>query len=718
MDAAPRGVWWYRFAILLAPVLVLWRQDNPLFTPPGTVDSWLYLGYFRDLVNFKRDLFPNLYYGSRLPMLLPGYAVHAILPPVAASAVLHLALLFTASLALFEALRQLAGRRAAFLTVLLFCGNPQVWYAIGWDYFDGFVIAYCLVTLAALTHAAAGRGGWRAPVLAGAGIAGIVYSNLICVVFVPVLGLYYAGIAWVWRRPLRDAWRAPIVCAATVAAVTAALCLVNRVIDGAWWFYAPSVHTGQILKHQNRWETSPWRLYGLAPWLWLTTGAVIAAIVRVVRGSLRDVAAMVSFALIIPFAIYCYFQPVLWAALGQPYYAALLLPFVFLAIGALFFSGIEAIGARRFAVYCGLAAAGIATVWGDYASAWTPLWPHAIPLVVMVGGGLLALALMPGMRAWGILCGIGGIVLFASETRYLPRGQSTSRDQGVQIREPHENRAMLERVMANRGWIEDARRGHAVRFWFDSHEPASDDFVPLNATYLYQYSRWPAPDRGPLCLQAPAPGNLLIALGAGDAAEQARRAFESCSAGQGLVVRTAGVRTTHHPDGRYNMTLFSIEHDPLRWRVANVVGEALETRAYVEPWPAWGETGWRLLEQQLGTHMQYVDNTWRLTTPANRYARAALYGPLIASEAGTYTFTMSYTAESEQFAFGVRSSDGGWLVTDTVGQRAGLQRERTCTVKLAAGQQIRVEIANNRDHEEPTKVEIRGIRSAVLLDAR
>jgi hypothetical protein len=38
MDAAPRGVWWYRFAILLAPVLVLWRQDNPLFTPPA---PWL-----------------------------------------------------------------------------------------------------------------------------------------------------------------------------------------------------------------------------------------------------------------------------------------------------------------------------------------------------------------------------------------------------------------------------------------------------------------------------------------------------------------------------------------------------------------------------------------------------------------------------------------------------------------------------------------------------
>src|SRR5262245_46655096 len=242
MDAVPRHMWWYRLAILLAPALVLWRQDNPLFTPPGTTDSWVYLGYFRDLVNFKRDLFPDLYNGSRLPMLLPGWFVHSLLPPVAASVILHLGVLWVASMALFETLRQIAGARAAFLTVLLFCGNPQVWYAIGWDYFDGYCIAYCLIALAALTHAAAGRGR-IAPAVADVAIAGLVYSNLITVVFVPLLALHYAGIARVCRRSLRDAWNAAIACAAAFGAVTAVLCYVNRMIDGTWWFYAPSLHT-------------------------------------------------------------------------------------------------------------------------------------------------------------------------------------------------------------------------------------------------------------------------------------------------------------------------------------------------------------------------------------------------------------------------------------------------------------------------------------------
>src|SRR6185369_2418123 len=108
-------IWLYRLVVVLLPLLVLWRQDNSLFPPPGQVDTWVYLGYFRNLAEFKRNLFPDLYYGSRLTLVLPGWAIHSVLPTVTAEAVLHLAVLWTALLSLFETMRLTMGARAALL---------------------------------------------------------------------------------------------------------------------------------------------------------------------------------------------------------------------------------------------------------------------------------------------------------------------------------------------------------------------------------------------------------------------------------------------------------------------------------------------------------------------------------------------------------------------------------------------------------------------------
>jgi len=92
---------YYVVAILLLPLVALWRHDDPLFSPLWQSDPWFYLGYFRDLVNFKRDLFPGLYYGSRLSWILPGWLAHRILPPLFANAVLHLGVHTVATVSLF-----------------------------------------------------------------------------------------------------------------------------------------------------------------------------------------------------------------------------------------------------------------------------------------------------------------------------------------------------------------------------------------------------------------------------------------------------------------------------------------------------------------------------------------------------------------------------------------------------------------------------------------
>ncbi|HJZ99633.1 MAG TPA: hypothetical protein VKE70_24150, partial [Candidatus Solibacter sp.] len=218
-----------------------------------------------------------------------------------------------------------------------------------------------------------------------------------------------------------------------------------------------------------------------------------------------------------------------------------------------------------------------------------------------------------------------------------------------------------------------------------------------------------APDRGSLCEQSPGAGTLLVAFGPPEVREQAQRALEGCGGSRGLVAKSAGVYA--------NAALFSIERDWTRWRVARPGAGEIEPGPYAEPWPAWPEDGWKLLAHDLGAHMEHGSSGWELTSPASRYAGAAAYSPLVVREGGTYTFSLHYAARSESFAFGVRGSDGGWLVTDTVGVRAALRWVRTCTVKLAAGQQIRVEIANNRDHDGSTRLQIRGLRVAMLTDA-
>src|ERR1700689_1368714 len=95
----------YAIALLLLPALVLCWRDDPLYSPLWQSDPWFYLGYFRNLVNFKRDLFPGFYYGSRLSWILPGFAVHSFLAPLIANAILHLTAHSIAVLSLFSILR-------------------------------------------------------------------------------------------------------------------------------------------------------------------------------------------------------------------------------------------------------------------------------------------------------------------------------------------------------------------------------------------------------------------------------------------------------------------------------------------------------------------------------------------------------------------------------------------------------------------------------------
>ncbi len=144
----------YVYLILILPILVLARNTSYIYTSAGSIDPWVYYGFMKHLGAFKGSLFPGTYYGSRLSWILPGALIHAALPPVPATYVLHLGVFFTAVFSLYWLLKEAFDRRIAILSAICLALYPYFWGAIGWDYVDGAGIAYYLLTMALVFAAA------------------------------------------------------------------------------------------------------------------------------------------------------------------------------------------------------------------------------------------------------------------------------------------------------------------------------------------------------------------------------------------------------------------------------------------------------------------------------------------------------------------------------------------------------------------------------------
>ena len=84
---------------------------------------WFYLGYFRDLVNFKRGVFSA---SISEAFLAESFYFHRILPPLFANAVIYL-VLHTAAHRFPVPDTPLLLWRVAFLTAILFPANPWFW---------------------------------------------------------------------------------------------------------------------------------------------------------------------------------------------------------------------------------------------------------------------------------------------------------------------------------------------------------------------------------------------------------------------------------------------------------------------------------------------------------------------------------------------------------------------------------------------------------------
>jgi len=543
--------------VLLFPALVLWKNDNALYSPPFYADAWFYLGYFKDLLEFKRTFFYTFYYGSRLSWILPGTLVHSLFPPLAANAMLHLAVESVAALSLFFTLRLTAGLRCAFLGTMMFAANPWLWTAAGWDYVDGAGIAYTLLAIALLTeHAYAAKPRWWIALLAGMALAGMAYSHLFLSTLIPFVLLLYVGVTGLRRQAfaIKALTAGFLWIAVGFFAITLVFCGINFLLDGNFWFYAPSIAQARYMAKTFMYTKPIWFQDQLVPWLWPVVAgcgvAILSAPILIARRRESSNAAALIFSgvLLLVVAYMIFLQLRGSTVLGHYPYSSYLLPFVFLVFGTTLWPSTEQMSQRAFVIVSLCAALTFAVLWFDPGRR---ISPAAQAKEMIAVACFIAAALLLRRRAIGSLLAIAG---FAGLT-HIALAQTSYFD-GNDL---HGNRAQYRRIMEARAIIESSRHGRQVRFWYDKKEPNFYEYTGLNATYLAEFSRV-GTDFPKDCNDPVPPDSLVIVLSRNkQAAELARPALSACWQQLGLMPVLESQRVLPAMAEPYAMAMFHLE---------------------------------------------------------------------------------------------------------------------------------------------------------------
>jgi len=135
-------------------LLLLLRPSFP-FPAFGQLDSWYYTGFFWDYGRLW-DTFGETvqYYGARASWILPGAALHSILPPIAANIVFKLFFSALIAIALIDIGRVADGFKGALLGAALAVFSPQIIRMLHNDYVDAAVFTYGVLAVAAIHRAA------------------------------------------------------------------------------------------------------------------------------------------------------------------------------------------------------------------------------------------------------------------------------------------------------------------------------------------------------------------------------------------------------------------------------------------------------------------------------------------------------------------------------------------------------------------------------------
>ena len=343
---------WEILLLFLLPIPLLLINQAWIFNPNGTIDPWVYFGYF---IRLKQYLiaFPEAYYGSRLSWILPGCLAYSLFPPLVANYILHLGFYYLATLSLYFILKPSVGRRAAFLTSASMGCYSFFLLAIGWDYVDGAGITYFLLTVLMLSWAARKENQPIWMVLAGIFFGALTYTNLVWLALSPSLITYYVLTPYPHRR--QKTFISVAAFLVGILAITLLLGIVNYAVGGKFFFFMPSVNFALT----SSGKPNPWRInwhqwLPSATWLVLPlvvlVGSTVTLALSKVRKSFEQADAVPLQAIFVVSCLSMIFLEVKGiSVLQNPFYASYLIPSLFLAVGAPLKS-LRALSNGRFAV--------------------------------------------------------------------------------------------------------------------------------------------------------------------------------------------------------------------------------------------------------------------------------------------------------------------------------------------------------------------------------
>ena len=335
----------YIAAVLCFPLILLLVNNSWVFFPPtGMIDPYVYTGYFLDLKH-RLSVFPEVYYGTRLPWILLGYSIHAIASPEVAQYMLRLILYYVSALSLFAIVRMLfVSNLAATMATFVLGTNTYFLWSIGWDYVDGIGVALIFLTTACLTAAATGTAWRRWLFWAGFACVSMVSTYLVLILLAPFQVAAYLLTNLMHRRHPLGASLAWFGLGA--GSGIAILGTANWMLAGQFLFFMPQVRMALLVGNaRSQWKLLNYDWISIAGWLVFPTTALVIALVLLgvwiharwkgsgTTDAYRD-AALFALLLVGLETLFLTMELNGFWLLQVSYYASYLIPNVFICLGA------------------------------------------------------------------------------------------------------------------------------------------------------------------------------------------------------------------------------------------------------------------------------------------------------------------------------------------------------------------------------------------------
>lgn len=490
--------------LAIFPFLLAFLNDYWAFTGTqgdGWIDPWLYTSYF---LHLKAQLlaFPAAYYGDRLSTNVPGWIIYHLFGPWAGNYVLKLAVIYTAVFALYYAVLTLFNERTALLSAALISVQPYFLTAFGWDYVDGFGIAYYSLSLLCVLRAATSEK-WRAWLFAGGvGLTCLVTSHLLWLnVAWTVPLVYYLVNRTASKHEFR---KSLVVFLSGVASAFVGFCGIYFLLTGHWFYLASSVnHTLEGLGPAQK-VTQPVAAWtGISHWLDPYNVLILAALWCLFRREETPRQKICLALFVISYATIW-----IWELLGFPftmllYYSDFIFPAYVLALAALLTDWVDRLSPRIFAWIVGavlvlggglvLSAPALdqllqsIIIFVQQHPAFGRMWPNQALWVSAVGAvAALSLCIARSRTTWlpGIF--VAGTLLVGGLEMTLHQRQGWFSDGGAHS--GFTNKQAFRLILDADAWADKIRSDRRVLMWYNEAEPRVGVTNGLSSLYLYRWS--------------------------------------------------------------------------------------------------------------------------------------------------------------------------------------------------------------------------------------